>query len=218
VDIDLLLDHFQVSGRLPHVRGLDAGLPADVQDVVGALGGMSFDDGLYRCFAPESIGAMTTLATETFPEHAQRLVCVGADWLGRMFAADEARRDSAGQRMVLMLEPGTGQALEIPMTVTSFHERGLVVDAEPALARSFYRAWREASGDATPLQEEECIGYRLPLFLGGADEVGNLERTDLPTYWALCGQMRQQTQDVPPGTPIEKVTSASNKRRLFRRG
>ncbi|MEU0792390.1 T6SS immunity protein Tdi1 domain-containing protein [Amycolatopsis sp. NPDC005961] len=34
-----------------------------------------------------------------------------------------------------------------------------------------------------------CAGYQVPLFLGGADVVENLEEFDLEVYWSLCAQM-----------------------------
>lgn len=36
--------------------------------------------------------------------------------------------------MVLMLEPGTGEALEIPCTIKSFHDRELIENRDAALA------------------------------------------------------------------------------------
>jgi hypothetical protein len=38
----------------------------------------------------------------------------------------------------------------------------------------------------------ECIGYRVPLFLGGSDTVENLEKVDLDVYWHLHGQLIQK--------------------------
>jgi len=78
------------------------------------------------------------------------------------------------------------------VNLTEFHEDELVQEAHAALAEPFYREWRAESGDDVPLGPGECVGYRVPLFLGGKDEVDNLERTDAEVYWSLTGQMRQQ--------------------------
>jgi hypothetical protein len=45
----------------------------------------------------------------------------------------------------------------------------------------------------------------VPLFLGGADDVSNLERSDLAVYWSLCGQLRRHTVELPPATRIHGV-------------
>ena len=36
---------------------------------------------------------------------------------------------------------------------------------------------------------EDCVGYKIPLFLGGNDEISNLEITDMEIYWGICGQL-----------------------------
>ena len=57
-----------------------------------------------------------------------------------------------------------------------------------------------------PLKADECVGYRVPLFLGGQDVVDNLEVSDLGVYWSLCAQLRQGTRDLPTGTSIGSVS------------
>jgi hypothetical protein len=204
VDLSRLTTEYDVLGLPTRKSAVDDSCDA-VESVLQALGGVTLDGGLYRCHASTSVSAMTALATDAFPEFADRAVCFGADWLGRQFAADDARRDATGVPLVLMFEPGTGEALEIPATVTDFHENRLVDDAEPALARSFYLAWRAKSVDERPLELNECVGYRVPLFLGGSDDVENLERTDLDVYWTFAAQLRRGTRDLPPGAPVSAI-------------
>jgi len=45
------------------------------------------------------------------------------------------------------------------------------------------------------------MGYRKPLFLGGSDEVENLEVSDLDVYWHIMGQIIRKTKGLPQGTP-----------------
>jgi hypothetical protein len=40
------------------------------------------------------------------------------------------------------------------------------------------------------IQFDECVGSKVPLFLGGVDGVENLDVTDLDVYWTLTGQLR----------------------------
>jgi hypothetical protein len=56
-----------------------------------------------------------------------------------------------------------------------------------------------------PLKASECVGYDIPLFLGGADEVPNLTRTDMGVYWSICGQLRNGTRNLPAGATISGV-------------
>jgi hypothetical protein len=176
-----------------------------LSDVFDALGGAIADDGLYRIYSAQRAAVATVMVQEAMPAMRGRIECFGSDWLGRHFALDKART-ADGENLVLMLEPGTGYALEIPVSVRSFHDTELVEFAENALAVSFYRAWREASGDADPLDDQTCVGYSTPLFLGGADDVTNITRSNMAVYWHHMGELREATRDLPLGTRISSIS------------
>lgn len=163
----------------------------------------AFFDGAYRLHRSGDVGRFTDLARTAFPDFADRIECFGADWLGRQFARDHGRHQD-GQPLVLMLEPGTGEVLEIPADYTSFHENELLEQAEAVAALSFYERWRSAGG-ARP-RYDQCIGYKVPLFLGGLDDLPNLEVSDLDVYWTLASQLLAQIRETPSGTVIDRAT------------
>lgn len=167
--------------------------------------GCSFENGLYRLHDSQSGPQALTWIIDAFPEFASRACPFGYDWLGRQFAVDTARQQ-AGQALVLLLEPGTGEALEIPVTFASFHEHELVEYQDAALARGFFDTWALEHGSSLPLDRTTCVGYRVPLFLGGEDTVDNLEVIDLDVYWTLCGQLRRGAVHLPGGTSIKDVS------------
>lgn len=103
-----------------------------------------------------------------------------------------------------MFEPGTGEALEVPCNIVSFHESELIDYSEEALAASFYNKWL-ACGGKTPTIKQ-CIGYKKPLFLGGRDSVDNLEVSDLDVYWNISAQLIRRIQGMPPGAVINKFS------------
>src|SRR5215216_1391947 len=91
------------------------------QELMDEFSGCSFDDGLYRVHDSDTGIAGQRLALAAFPELAGRISVFGFDWLGTQAALDFGRmRDGAPQ--VLLLEPGTGQALEVPVDVVRFHD------------------------------------------------------------------------------------------------
>ena len=139
--------------------------------------------------------ALTWIA-EAFPEFADRACPFGYDWLGRQFAIDIGRQE-AGQPLVLLLEPGTGEGLEIPSTFAAFHDEEIVDYRDAALASGFFDTWSRTQGAVVPLPRGNCVGYRVPLFLGGHDDVDNLELIDLEVYWTICGQLRRRTSQLP---------------------
>ncbi len=175
-------------------------------DLAGAFAGCSFDNGLYRLHDVGSGPKAEEWITEAFPGFASRTCPFGYDWLGRQFAADSGRIEG-GEPLVLLLEPGTGEALEIPFSFASFHDR-LDELREPALAASFFASWAQAHPGLLPLDVAQCVGYKVPLFLSGTDALENLEVVDLEVYWSLSGQLQEGVRGLPPGTSIGQVRQA----------
>ncbi|HWA59806.1 MAG TPA: T6SS immunity protein Tdi1 domain-containing protein [Caulobacteraceae bacterium] len=157
-------------------------------ELFAEFGGASFNQGLYRIVRTDHIADWRTRIGEAFPSFAD-CVCFGFDWLGRAFVLDGARLED-GQPGVLMLDPGAGEALEIPANLETFHDGELIEYGDAALASEFHSRWLNAGGRAPAF--DQCVGYRKPLFLGGADELSNLELSDIDVYWSLMAQMMTQ--------------------------
>ena len=117
-------------------------------DFAKEFAGVTFSGGLYRIHDEASGPRARGLISDAFPEFRDRACPFGFDWLGRQFAIDSGRADG-GEPLVVLLEPGTGEALEIPATFQAFHEEELIDFAEAALARTFFQEFR---GFATNLQ------------------------------------------------------------------
>lgn len=164
---------------------------------------MIYLDGAYRQHRPEDAARFTQLAVGAFPAFKGRVECFGADWLGRQFALDQ-RRLIVGVPQVVMLEPGTGEALEIPVDHAGFHTQEIVEEPDAAVAQSFFRQWL-AGGGRRP-DYAQCVGYRKPLYLGGADDVTNLELVDFEVYWTLSAQLLRQIRGLPTGAAIGSVS------------
>lgn len=172
-------------------------------ELIARFGGASFNGGLYRIVRASDIGTWNARISLAFPEFAKGTTVFGYDWLGRAFAIEGGRLEQ-GQPGVVMFEPGTGEALEVPANVQTFHDVELIQDSDPALASNAYNEWL-ARGGAVPVVAE-CIGYKVPLFLSGKDEFENMELSDLDVYWHLMGQLILQTRDLRPGTKVGPVT------------
>jgi hypothetical protein len=178
-------------------------LSADASSfLMSKLGGTAFGQGVYRLHSIDGAAGWTRAVIQAFPSYTE-IECFGSDWLGRQFALSPKHRvqDEPG---VLMFEPGTGQVLTIPATFLSFHTEELIEYTDAALARSAYEGWLE-NGGAKPTYQE-CIGYKVPLFLGGADNAENMEKTDMEVYWQLTAQLLVQARNLQDGTAIGKVS------------
>lgn len=127
------------------------------------------------------------------------------DWLGRQFGFDAAVAEDARFRSVLLVEPGTGEILTIPATFDEFHDSTLHEYEDAALASGFFLEWVNECGPTLPVSDDYCVGYRVPLFLGGADAVTSLELTDMSVYWGVTGQLWLATRAMQPGTGLGRV-------------
>jgi hypothetical protein len=170
-----------------------------LQEFFTAYAGAAFEGGLYRILWPTDLARWQERIDLAFPGYGDRVVCFGYDWGGRVFALDTERLED-GQAGVLLLEPGTGEILRIPSNLQTFHNRELIEFGEAALGTSFYEKWRANGGEA--VDYDCCIGYRVPLFLGGVDDIENLEDSDLDVYWHIMGQLIQKIDGLPEGTRI----------------
>lgn len=94
--------------------------------------------------------------------------------------------------------------MQIAAGLDTFHDGILLEEPDATVAYGFFQKWLDAGGGAPGY--EECVGYRTPLFLGGVDEVSNLEVSDFEVYWSICGQLLSQVRSLPPGARIGSVS------------
>lgn len=55
------------------------------------------------------------------------------------------------------------------------------------------------------LQSGQVYSHKQLLVLGGVDEIGNVEATDVSVHVSIHGQVHRQVKDLPDGTPISEV-------------
>lgn len=171
-------------------------------DLMAGHAGSTFNDGLYRLHTPESSALANTAVSEAHPHLAGHIERFGYDWLGRQFAIDTQAPTGESVRMI---EPGTGEVLAIPRSFADFHNIELIEDPEAALAAAFFDQWADANRTALPLAPDRCAGYRVPLFMGGDDDVENLETSDIWVYWSWCTQLMERVRGRAHGTPVDRV-------------
>lgn len=185
---------FHVNDRLEAVIGY--------RELMEHAAGFTFENGLYRLHSSESRELGQRALSTGYPEFDGRLEVFGFDWLGTQFALDFERVvDSEPQ--VILLEPGTGDALEVPLTFVDFHNAELVADRGEVLASSFFVDWLRANPEEFPVTHQNCAGYRLPLSEGGSNTIENLEATSCADYWLRCAQRRDRQGIAPDVSPAE---------------
>lgn len=140
---------------------------------------------------------------EAWPDVQERLWVFAYDWLGRLYGFDRVRTTD-GSSTVSRLDIGVGEILEADVPFDDFVNDLLVGQGDDVLARDYFQEWLGEGG--RPLRPTECVGFKVPLFLGGADEVANLELTSIRVYLALSGQLFAQASKHPLGGAIPGVS------------
>ena len=177
----------------------DTPVQATAHEWMNAAGGRTFEHGLYRVHTRPSARDADRLVRVAFPEFDGRIACFGYDWLGRQFATGTPP-DPADDPEVLMFEPGGVAAVALHVTFSAFHDLELTGFAEPTLGRSMFLQWIREGG-ASPAVDE-CVGYRTPPSLGGAQAIANLElSTWAPTGYAWLDSGAGRTLSPRAATP-----------------
>lgn len=174
----------------------------DFRKCIDILGGKTFNEGVYRVFRNDQVHAATLAIERAFPEYVGRILAFGYDWLGRHFVVDFKRTEKS-KPLILMIEPGSGEAFEIPVSIVDFHNVELVEYAADALAMKAFSMWMEKTKQ--PIEPDKCVGYQVPLFLGGQDTIDNMECIDLEVYIEICGQLRNKTLHLNTDQKIGEI-------------
>lgn len=178
-------------------------LEPNLIQTIDKLGGKTFNNGLYRICSFGIIDNFTNMAEEYFPEFQDKIQVFAYDWLGRLFALDQTT-GVRNESEILLIEPGAGDALEIPASIVDFHNSILVEHPDEALARPFFEEWQIKNTQT--INFSDCVGYKIPLFLHGEDEVENLEIIDINVYFSLCSQLWNKTIQLKPGQSIKNIS------------
>lgn len=202
MNLDLFLKAFQCTAEdhAPSSPAVKHTGDEQVGEIVSLLGGKTFNHGIYRILRSDQLYAAKEVMDRLFPEYAGTMQPFAYDWLGRHFALVL----ESAEPEILLLEVGVGEALTIPVTIEEFHNLELTQYTNDSLASDYWNSWRGIHPEA--LLFSDCVGYKIPLFLGGEDELHNLETSDMDVYLEFCAQLREKTRGLPPGTKISDIS------------
>lgn len=182
-----------------------ATVPSILQPIIQLMSGATLDSGFYRFHTPESARTGTQACSRLITGFEGRYYSFAFDWLGREVAVDIRPRPEDGY--VIVVDPGAGEYLKTGCRLSDWHDA--VASDEDPLAGTFYSEWRSQDTERGPLRFDQAVGYKIPLFLGGRDEVGNLEVVPRGLYFELCTQLAHGTRHMSPGETIDQVIIGS---------
>lgn len=169
-----------------------------VAEFLDQFGGASFAGGAYRVSPLDATGHWTQRVLSAFPALQAAPSCFASDWSGRQFAI------AGPAKHVIVLDICAGQIMDTDAGFEDFHQTRLVGDMETILRLPLYKSWIRGGGDIPG--PSECIEFTVPLFLGGAMDLSNLQLTDMEVSWELGSQLLAQARELPLGTVIDDVS------------
>ncbi|MFI6642493.1 T6SS immunity protein Tdi1 domain-containing protein [Streptomyces sp. NPDC050504] len=181
-------------------------VPAPLIGLFAKAAGRTLANGFLRFHTPGSAHTSYAACARMIEGIEGRYYPFAFDWTGRELLFD-VRDPESRPRYVIAVDPAEGEYLRTRLTLEEFF--GAVADEdEDALAFPYFQEWRRANPEAGPLGFDQVVGYKVPLSLGGPDEVGNMELTDRRVYFELCTQLALQIRDLPEGTPVSGAAIA----------
>ncbi|HET6256754.1 MAG TPA: T6SS immunity protein Tdi1 domain-containing protein [Puia sp.] len=173
--------------------------PSDFLALIAECGGHSYRNGLYKVHSLGSSIHWSILIANSFGQYKQKILPFGFDWLGRQYCLDIGNDD-----LIYMFDPATAEDFHLNESLEDFHNHDLVFEREDILAETqFLDTLKLLKLTSVPFHD--CIGYKIPLFLGGADKITNYEIVNMEVYWEFQLQIYKQTKDLPAGTKIGEV-------------
>jgi hypothetical protein len=206
VNTKKFLAHYEIttdSGNAAVPSAIKKRVDEDYLFILDRLGGKTFNDGIFRVYRGDQVVEATKTITSMFAAVKITAIAFGYDWLGRQFVVDSSEMND-GKPTVVCLEPGVPNSYCTDKPIVPFFNEDLVTMADAALSESLFKKWRKKH--KKPIAPDECVGYKTPLFLGGEDNLDNMELTDLDVYLTLCAKLWNKVKDLPDGTPIGEIS------------
>lgn len=150
----------------------------DYRTFVIGFGGIQFGRGLFTVLDKANALVLEKKLGYAFPEYKGSFRLFGFDWMGRCFAVPSDNEDK-----VIVFDPGVFEAYDVSLGFRDFVNKAIPMSTNECLSSDAFISWYKATGE-TPA-EGSCIGYKIPLFLGGADAIDNFETVNMEEYWDI---------------------------------
>jgi hypothetical protein len=179
-------------------------LPSELLLLFTEIGGNSFDNGLYKTHSVATSLRWAIMISNYFDNYKGLIYPFGYDWMGRHFCLSTKDRNK-----IFMFDPATKEDFVLEQDLINFHNYDLVDDREAMLSESTFKTVL-SSLSLEKIGYDDCLGYKVPLFLNGNDSIENYEKVDLEVYWDILKQLYNQIKDLPAGTPISSIRIERN--------
>src|SRR5947209_1779158 len=156
-------------------RGIAGDMPA-LNDSIATRGILElatgvYNDGLYVILPRNEAVELTRLVESVFPVAQGKIAIFATDWMGRLFATDTLLTDSGGAATVTCFDLAEPASFTTEVNFDEFHNKEAVDMMVELLNLNQFAKWTALN--APPRDGVSCVGYKVPLFIGGTDAIEN---------------------------------------------
>ena len=166
-DFTNFTNNFSATDIIANELDNNTSYPSNIQDIVNKIGGQSYNDGLFVTYGQKDVSNYTEMIERLFPQAKDKIFCFGRDWLNRQFAVINYKPFS-----ILQFDPNYRDITHIEVDLKQFFEQELILKCNDLCAKNYFLEWNKS------LNYSQCSGYIIPLFLGGKDNIDNLQIVD----------------------------------------
>jgi hypothetical protein len=173
--------------------------PDSLFELLELHGGKTLNNGLYRVHTFKSSIQWASIIGQYFNGHKSKIYPYGFDWMGRQFCIS---RDC--NKLQIMFDISTIEYFELEQELELLHDEDFVNETESMLSSDlFIQVLKFCNRES--IEYNECLGYKVPLFLGGADNIENYSIIDIEMYWDMQYQLYEKVRNLPEGTNIKSI-------------
>jgi hypothetical protein len=104
---------------------------------------------------------------------------------------------------VCFVDVVSGEIVAVCDSTEAFEE---ALDDDEFISEFFYpERVQELRQAGLTLSDRNVYSHKLPLVVGGEDDVANFEATDAVVHVSVHGQIHRQVRDLPDGAPLDGI-------------
>jgi hypothetical protein len=161
--------------------------------------GSCINSGLYRLHTFGSSVQWSLIIGQCFKTHKNKIYPFGFDWMGRQFCMSIDNNN-----LLFMFDIATAEYFELQQKLELLHDDDFINDMENMLANDIFTQVLKHS-NLKSIGYNECLGYKMPLFMGGNDVVENYQLIDIEVYWETQYQLYEKVKNLPVGIIIKSI-------------
>ncbi len=170
--------HFNLSNYFQEKMTIDNNKDNQFIGILKSYGSNSYDNGLYRFHSLDTYSMWNDIVIKSFPEYKNQFNCFGFDWSGRQYAIS-----NNDDNLLFMFDCAAFEVFELKTNIINFHNEILVENKFDTLLEDEFNDWYSKNDKL--LKINECVGFKVPLFLNGKENLDNLELFDMQFYWEI---------------------------------